>query len=94
MASKSPHKTWTRARAEGASDLEIHDTVLIAAMFCMCNRYVDGLATWAPDDPDFYRERAALIATYGYTASTLANPSPAATAPARLLPNLPAPVRQ
>jgi uncharacterized peroxidase-related enzyme len=68
-----------RARAEGATDLEIHDTVLIAAMFCMCNRYVDGLATWAPDDPDFYRERAARIATYGYTASTLANPSPAAT---------------
>jgi uncharacterized peroxidase-related enzyme len=71
-----------RARAEGATDLEIHDTVLIAAMFCMCNRYVDGLATWAPDDPDFYRERAALIATYGYTASTLANPSPAAAVPA------------
>jgi uncharacterized peroxidase-related enzyme len=71
-----------RARAEGATDLEIHDTVLIAAMFCMCNRYVDGLATWAPDDPDFYRERAARIATYGYTASTLASPSPAATAPA------------
>ena len=28
----------------------------------MCNRYVDGLATWAPDDPDFYRQRAALVA--------------------------------
>jgi uncharacterized peroxidase-related enzyme len=61
-----------RARAEGASDLEIHDTVLIAAVFCMCNRYVDGLATWAPDDPDFYRQRAALVAANGYTASTLA----------------------
>ena len=34
-----------RARAEGATDLEIHDTVLIAAVFCMCNRYVDGLGT-------------------------------------------------
>jgi uncharacterized peroxidase-related enzyme len=43
-----------RARREGATDLEIHDTVLIAAVFCMCNRYVDGLATWAPIDPDFY----------------------------------------
>jgi uncharacterized peroxidase-related enzyme len=60
-----------RARAEGASDLEIHDTVLIAAVFCMCNRYVDGLATWAPDDPDFYRQRAAMVATNGYVAATL-----------------------
>ena len=60
-----------RARQFGATDLEIHDTVLIAAVFCLCNRYVDGLATWAPDDPDFYRQRAALIAEHGYTASTL-----------------------
>lgn len=67
-----------RARREGASDLEIHDTVLIAAMFCMCNRYVDGLATWAPDDPDFYRKRAALIVKEGYTAATLASPAVAA----------------
>ncbi len=55
-----------RARREGATDLEIHDTVLIAAMFCMCNRYVDGLATWQPDDPDMYRARAALTAQGGY----------------------------
>jgi uncharacterized peroxidase-related enzyme len=67
-----------RARREGASDLEIHDTVLIAAMFCMCNRYVDGLATWAPDDADFYRKRAALIVREGYTAATLAAPVAAA----------------
>jgi uncharacterized peroxidase-related enzyme len=60
-----------RARNEGASDLEIHDTVLISAMFCLCNRYVDGLATWAPENPDFYRERGALIAQNGYRASTL-----------------------
>ncbi len=65
-------KDVERARQEGATDLEIHDTVLIAAMFCMCNRYVDGLATWAPDDPEFYRQRAALVATQGYTASTVA----------------------
>ena len=50
------------ARQHGATDLEIHDTVLIAAVFCLCNRYVDGLATWAPDDPEFYRQRAALVA--------------------------------
>ena len=61
-----------RARAEGATDLEIHDTVLIAAVFCLCNRYVDGLATWTPEDPEFYRQRAALVATNGYRMSTIA----------------------
>jgi len=60
-----------RARLHGATDLEIHDTVLIAAVFCLCNRYVDGLATWAPDDPAFYRQRAALVAANGYATSTL-----------------------
>src|ERR1700723_3419784 len=68
------------ARDLGATDLEIHDTVLIAAVFCMCNRYVDGLATWAPDDPEFYRQRAALVATHGYTASTVASMVGAAVA--------------
>ena len=65
------------ARDCGATDIEIHDTVLISAMFCMCNRYVDGLATWAPQDPGFYRDRAAKIAADGYVASTA---MPAATA--------------
>jgi uncharacterized peroxidase-related enzyme len=60
-----------RARKLGATDLEIHDTVLIAAVFCLCNRYVDGLATWTPEDPDFYRQRAALVAGIGYSAATL-----------------------
>jgi len=64
-----------RARQHGATDLEIHDTVLIAAVFCMCNRYVDGLATWAPDDPAFYRQRAAIVAENGYAASTVTGPS-------------------
>ena len=63
-----------RARQEGATDLEIHDTVLIAAAFCMFNRYVDGLATWAPDDPAFYRQRAALVAEHGYAGATLGTP--------------------
>lgn len=68
------------ARAAGATDLEIHDTVLIAAVFCLCNRYVDGLATWMPDDPDFYRTRARMIAEHGYTASTVPQPrAPQAT---------------
>jgi uncharacterized peroxidase-related enzyme len=58
------------ARKEGATDLEIHDTVLIAAMFCMCNRYVDGLGTWAPQDSDVYRARAGEIVEHGYSAVT------------------------
>jgi uncharacterized peroxidase-related enzyme len=57
------------AKRQGASDLEIHDTVLIAAAFCMYNRYVDGLATWAPDDSELYRQQAARLATEGYTGS-------------------------
>ena len=40
-----------KARAAGATDLEIHDTVLIAALFCLYNRYVDGLSTVTPTDP-------------------------------------------
>lgn len=50
------------ARALGATDIEIHDTVLIAAAFCMFNRYVDGLGTFAPDNPVMYKERARKIA--------------------------------
>jgi uncharacterized peroxidase-related enzyme len=67
-----------RARQHGATDVEIHDTVLIAATFCMCNRYVDGLATWSPDDPQFYRERAALVTAHGYTVSAV-TPSPSSS---------------
>ena len=58
------------AREQGATDLEIHDTVLIAAAFCMANRYVDGLGTWAPEDPAIYRARAAEIVEHGYTGVT------------------------
>src|SRR5215469_2282716 len=54
------------ARSLGATDLEIHDTILIAANFCMMNRYVDGLSAWTPSDPDFYRSRAAMLAAHGY----------------------------
>lgn len=53
----------TNAKAAGASDLEIHDTVLIAALFCLYNRYVDGLATIAPENPEFYKSLAKRIAT-------------------------------
>ena len=55
-----------RARAAGATDLEIHDTVLIAAAFCTYNRYVDGLATVTPDDPRAYDQRGQRMAKEGY----------------------------
>lgn len=55
------------ARAEGATDLEIHDTVLIAAAFCMYNRYVDGLGTWAPEDKEAYDDTGKRLAEVGYT---------------------------
>ena len=48
------------AKTLGATDKEIHDTVLIAAAFCMFNRYVDGLNTWAPQDRQVYIDRAAM----------------------------------
>jgi len=54
------------ARAAGATDKEIHDAVLIAAAFCMFNRYVDGLGTWAPEDRQVYISRAAQRAEEGY----------------------------
>src|SRR3978361_1503305 len=54
------------AKENGATDKEIHDTVLIAAAFCMFNRYVDGLGTWAPQDRDFYVNRAPQRASEGY----------------------------
>ena len=55
-----------RARAEGADDKAIHDTVLIAAAFCMFNRYVDGLGTWAPTDVAAYEETGLRLARDGY----------------------------
>lgn len=57
------------AKQHGATDKEIHDTVLIAAAFCMFNRYVDGLATWAPSDRQVYVDRAPLRAATGYIGS-------------------------
>lgn len=54
------------AKSLGATDKEIHDTVLIAAAFCMFNRYVDGLNTSAPQDRTIYIERAGMRAREGY----------------------------
>lgn len=55
-----------RARKAGAADREIHDTVLIAALFCLYNRYVDGMGTYCPEDPAYYQKLAARLVTIGY----------------------------
>ena len=60
----------TAALEAGATDLEIHDTVLIAAAFCLFNRYVDGLATTLPEDPAGYAAMAELIVSTGYGAAS------------------------
>ncbi|MHA4846514.1 carboxymuconolactone decarboxylase family protein [Flavitalea antarctica] len=54
------------ARSAGATDLDIHDTVLIAATFSMFNRYVDGLATLTPTNPGDYEEMGKRLAEKGY----------------------------
>ncbi|HEY5918178.1 MAG TPA: peroxidase-related enzyme [Chryseolinea sp.] len=56
-----------RAKKAGATDIEIHDTVLIAALFCLYNRYVDGLATVTPNDPAFYKSLGERIVHHGYS---------------------------
>lgn len=55
-----------KAKAEGATDLELHDTVLIAALFCLYNRYVDGLATNLPSDPGYFGILAERLVNHGY----------------------------
>jgi uncharacterized peroxidase-related enzyme len=54
------------AREAGATDQELHDCVLIAAAFCMYNRYVDGLGTWQPHDETMYIEMGKHLAAEGY----------------------------
>jgi uncharacterized peroxidase-related enzyme len=58
-----------KARGEGATDGEIHDTVLIAALFCLYNKYVDGLASVTPTEPAFYERLAGILKTKGYMPS-------------------------
>jgi uncharacterized peroxidase-related enzyme len=55
-----------RAKNAGATDIEIHDTVLIAALFCLYNRYVDGLATRLPESADYYNTLAERLVSNGY----------------------------
>jgi len=55
-----------KAKDAGATDIEIHDTVLISALFSLYNRYVDGLATVTPSDPGFYRSLGERLKNNGY----------------------------
>jgi len=63
------------ARKDGATDTEIHDTVLIAAAFCMYNRYVDGLATWQPRDDSMYARMGEHLAREGYKTPSISQPA-------------------
>jgi uncharacterized peroxidase-related enzyme len=67
------------ARELGATDREIHDTVLIAAAFCMYNRYVDGLGTWQPQDESMYEQMGKHLASEGYRTPSI-DPSKVAEA--------------
>ena len=57
------------AKAAGATDMELHDTVLIASLFCLYNKYVDGLASVTPTDPAFYERLALILKSSGYLPS-------------------------
>ncbi len=59
---------------EGATDLEIYDTVLIAAAFSMYNRYVDSLGTWQPADPEMYAQMGKHLAEQGYRTPSVRQP--------------------
>ena len=65
-----------RARQQGATDKDIHDTVLIAAAFCLFNRYVDGLGATTPTDLSTYAPRARQIAENGYGNHIFSSPQP------------------
>jgi uncharacterized peroxidase-related enzyme len=55
-----------KAKDAGATDTEIHDTVLTAALFCLYNRYVDGLSAVTPTDPSFYKGLGERLKNHGY----------------------------
>jgi hypothetical protein len=61
-----------RARAAGARDADIHDTVLITAAFCMYNRYVEGLGTHEPAE-DAYEPMGRMLKEHGYAARSAAS---------------------
>jgi len=57
------------AKKNGATDMELHDTVLIAALFSLYNRYVDGLASVTPTEPAFYNRLGHILLEKGYLPS-------------------------
>jgi len=63
---KVSEEAVVKAKEKGATDVEIHDTVLIAALFCLYNRYVNGLATVTPTDPAFYQGLGKRLRDHGY----------------------------
>jgi uncharacterized peroxidase-related enzyme len=65
-----------KAKQEGATDIEIHDTVLIAALFCLYNRYVDGLGTALPKDASYYDMLADRLVNVGYVRPPQGFPAP------------------
>lgn len=65
-----------RAQAAGATDREIHDTVLITGLFCLYNKYVDGLATVTPTDPAYYDILGDRIVNRGYNRPPGGYPAP------------------
>jgi uncharacterized peroxidase-related enzyme len=67
LGNEVKEKDVEEARQLGADDREIHDTVLIAAAFCMFNRYVDGLASLTPTDPEAYDAMGKRMAEKGYS---------------------------
>jgi uncharacterized peroxidase-related enzyme len=58
------------AKQQGATDRELHDTVLIAALFSLYNRYVDGLNTVTPEEPAFYDRLGHILLEKGYLPSS------------------------
>ena len=66
LGNKVTEEDIQEAKSEGATDREIHDTVLIASAFCMYNRYVDGLGTWAPEEKEAYNDTGKMLAFEGY----------------------------
>lgn len=63
-------ETIASARAEGATDREIHDVVMVAALMCMATRYVDGLATRLPEDAGMLEQKGRWLARNGYLPKT------------------------
>jgi len=54
------------ARQAGASDRDLHDTILVTGLFCLFNRYVDGLGVPEPASEADYGPMGRRLASQGY----------------------------